>query len=66
MSPAEGCINKEDAEWYQNSVSIAFEQLKHELLQGEQLQTVSEKFTQEIRRCMQHINLQPGVGSAEI
>ena len=65
-SPAEGCINKEDAEWYQNSVSIAFKQLKNELLQGEQLQMVSEKFTLEIHRCMQHINLQPGVGLAEI
>ena len=65
-SPAEGCINKEDAEWYQNSVSIAFEQLKNELLQGEQLQTVSEKFTLEIHRCMQHIYLQPGVGLVEI
>ena len=66
MSPAEGCINKKDAEWYQNSVSIAFEPLKNELLQGEQLQKVSEKFTLEICRCMQHINLQPGVGLVEI
>ena len=52
--------------WYQNSVSIAFNQLKNELLQGEQLQTVSEKFTLEIHRCMPHINLQPGVGLAKI
>ena len=66
MSPVEGCINKEDAEWYQNSVSIAFKQLKNELLQGEQLQTVSGKFTLEIHRCMQHINLHPGVGLVEI
>ena len=65
MSPAEGCINKEDAEWYQNSVSIAFDQMKNELLQDEQLQTVAGKFTLEIW-CMEHINLQPGVGLAEI
>ena len=66
MSPADGCVNKEDAEWYQNSVSIAFNQLKSEMLQGEQLQTVVQKFTPEIRRCMQHIKLQPGVELVEI
>ena len=66
MSPADRCVNKEDAEWYQNSVSIAFNQLKSEMLLGEQLQTVVQKFTIEIRRCMQHIKLQLGVGLAEI
>ena len=65
-SPADGCVNKEDAEWYQNSVSIAFNQLKSEMLQSEQLQTVVQKFTLEICRCMQHIKLQHGVGLAEI
>ena len=39
-SPTDGCVNKEDAEWYQNSVRIASNQLKNEMLQGEQLQTV--------------------------
>ena len=24
MTPADGCVNKEDAEWYRNSVSVAF------------------------------------------
>ena len=66
LSLADGCVNKEDAEWYQNSFSIAFNQLKSEMLQGEQLQMVVQKFTLEIRRCMQHIKLQPGVGLAEI
>ena len=66
LSPADRCVNKEDAEWYQNSVSIAFNQLKSEMLQGEQLQTVVQKFTLEIGRCMQHIKLQPGVGLVEI
>ena len=66
MSPADGCVNKEDAEWYQNSVSIAFNQLKSEMLQGDQLQTVVQKFTLGICRCMQHHKLQLGVGLAEI
>ena len=66
MSPADGCVKKEDAEWYQNSVSIAFNQVKSGLLQGKQLQTLIQKFTLEICRCMQHIKLQPGVGLAEI
>ena len=65
-SPADRCVNKEDAEWYQNSVSIAFNQLKNGMLKGEQLQMVVQKFTLEIRRCIQHIKLQPGVGLAEI
>ena len=66
MTSADGCVNKEDTEWYQNSVSIAFNQLKSGLLQGEQLQMVVQKFTLEIHRCMQHIKLQPGVGLVEI
>ena len=65
-SPVDRCVNKEDAEWYQNSVSTAFNQLKSEMLQGEQLQMVVQKFALEIRRCIQHIKLQPGVGLAEI
>ena len=63
-NPRDGCVKKEDAEWYQNSVSIAFNQLKSGMLQGEQLQTVVQKFT--LRRCMQHIKLQPGVELAEV
>ena len=65
-SPTDGCVNKEDAEWYKNNVSIAFDQLKSGLLQDEQLQMVVQKFTLEICRCMQHIKLQPEVGLAEI
>ena len=58
-SPADGCVNKEDTEWYQNSVSVAFDQLKSGLLQDEQLHTLVQKFTLEIHRCMQYIKLQP-------
>ena len=65
-SPTDGCVNKEDTRWYQNSVSIVFNQLKNGMLQGEQLQTVVLKFTLEIRRCMQHIKLQPAVELAEV
>ena len=65
-SPTDGCVNKEDAGLYQNSVSIAFNQLKSGILQGEQLHTVVQKFTPEMRRCMQHIKLQPGVELAEV
>ena len=66
MSPADRCVNKEDADWYQNNVSIAFNELKSGLLQGKQLQTVVQKFTLEICRCMQHIKIQPSVGLVEI
>ena len=66
MSPTDGCVKKEDAEWYQNSVSISFNKLKNGMLRGEQLQTVVQKFTLEIRRCMQHIKLQPAVELAEV
>ena len=65
-SLTDGCVNKEDAEWYQNSVSISFNQLKNGMLQGEQLQMIVQKFTLEICRCMQHIKLQPGVELAEV
>ena len=50
MSPTDRCMNKEDAEWYQNIVSIAFNQLKNGMLQGEQLQMVFQKFALEIRK----------------
>ena len=66
MSPADGCVNKEDAEWYQNNVSVAFNQLKSGLLQDEQLHTLVQKFTLEICRCMQHIKLQPEIGLVEV
>ena len=52
MSPTDGCVKKEDAEWYQNIVSIAFNRLKNGMLQGEQLQTVVQKFTLELHTCM--------------
>ena len=58
-SQTEGCVNKEDAEWYQKNISDAFDQLKSGLLQDEQLHMLVEKFTLEIRRCMQYIKLQP-------
>ena len=66
MSPADRCVNKEDAEWYQNSVSVAFDQLKSDLLQGEKLHTSVQKFMLEIHRCMQYIKLQPEIGLVEI
>ena len=65
-SKKEGCVNNEDVEWYQGNVSDAFDQLKNGLLQDEQLQMLVEKFMLEIRRCMQHIKLQPEIGLAEI
>ena len=66
MSPTDGCVNKEDAEWYQNNVSMAFDQLKSGLLQDEQLHTLVQKFMLEVCRCMQHIKLQPEIGLAEV
>ena len=36
-SQTEGCVNKDDAEWYQGNISDAFDQLKSSLLQDEQL-----------------------------
>ena len=66
MSQTEGCVNKEDAEWYQENVSDAFDQLKSGLLQDEQLHMLLERFMLEICRCMQHIKLQPEIGLAEI
>ena len=44
MSKAEGCINKEDAEWYQETISNAFDQLKSGLLKDEPLNVLIEKF----------------------
>ena len=32
MSPTDGCVKKEDAEWYQNSFSISFNKLKNWML----------------------------------
>ena len=65
-SQTEGCVNKDDAEWYQENVSDAFDQLKNGLLQDEQLHALVEKFTSEISTSMQHIKLQPKIGLAEI
>ena len=65
ISQTEGCVNKEDVEWYQNDISVAFDQLKSCLLQDEQLLTLVQKFTLEICRCMQHIKLQPEIGLAQ-
>ena len=53
-------------EWYQENVNDAFDQLKNGLLQDEQLHTLVEKFTSEIRRSMQRIKLQPEIELAEI
>ena len=65
-SQTEGCVNKDDVEWYQGNISDAFDQLRSSLLQDEQLHILVEKFTLEIRRCMQHIKLQQEIGLAEI
>ena len=65
-SQTEGCVNKEDAEWYHKNVSDAFNQLKTGFLQDEQLHMLVEKFTLEKCRCMQYIKLQPEIGLAEI
>ena len=59
MSQTEGCINKENAEWYQENINDAFDQLKKDLLQDEQLHALIEKFMFEIHRSTQHIKLQP-------
>ena len=66
MSQTEGRINKDDAEWYQENINDAFDQLKKGLLQDEQLHTLIEKFMSEIHRSMQHIKLQPEIELAEI
>ena len=63
ISQTEGCVNKEDAEWYQKNISVALDQLK---MQDEQLHMLVENFMLEIHRCMQHIKLQPEIGLAEI
>ena len=66
MSKMEGCINKEDAEWYQESISGTFNQFKTDLLKDELLNVLIERFMSEIHRNMQHIKLQPEIGLAEI
>ena len=66
MSQTEGCINKDDAEWYQENINGAFDQLKKGLLQDEQMHALIEKFMSKIRRSMQHIKLQPEIELAEI
>ena len=66
MSQTGGCVNKDDAEWYQGNINDAFDQLKNGLLQGSQLHTLIEKFTTEIRKSMQRIKLQPEIRLAEI
>ena len=66
MSQTEGCVNKDDVEWYQENVNDAFNQLKNGLLQDNQLHTLIEKFTSEICRSIQRIKLQPEIGLAEI
>ena len=52
MIQTEGCINKEDAEWYQENNNDAFDQLKKDLLQDEQLHALIEKFMFEVCRSM--------------
>ena len=66
MSQTEGYINKEDAGWYQENVNDAFDELKKDLLQDEQLHTLIEKFMFEVRRSMQSIKLQPKKELVEI
>ena len=53
MSQTEGCVNKDDAEWYHENVNDAFDQLKNGLLQDKQLHTLVEKFTSEIHATHQ-------------
>ena len=67
-SQAEGCVNKEDAEWYQENINDALEQLMKDLLQDEdeKLYALIEKFMFEVCRSMQHIKLQPGMELVEI
>ena len=66
MSQTEGCVNKDDAECYQENVNDAFTQLKNGLLQDNHLHTLIEKFTSEIHKSMQPIKLQPEIGLAQI
>ena len=68
MSPVEGCVNREDAEWYQGNVDEALEQLMKDLLQDEdkKLHALIEGFTFKVHRSMQRIKLQPGIELAEI
>ena len=67
-SPADRCVNKEDAEWYQGNVNEALDQLMKDLLHDEdkKLYALIERFMFEVRRSMQCIELQPGIELAEI
>ena len=65
-SQTEGCVNKDDAEWYQENINDVFNQLKSGLLQDNQLHVLVKRFTSDIRKSMQHIKLQPEIGLAEI
>ena len=51
-SQTEGCVNKDDVEWYQENVNDAFDQLKNNLLQDNQLYVLVKRFTSEIRKSM--------------
>ena len=67
-SQAEGCVNKEDAKWYQENVNDALDQMMKDLLQNEdkKLHALIEKFMFEVHKSMQCIKLQPGIELAEI
>ena len=65
-SQTEGCINKDDVEWYQENISDVFNQLIRDLLQDTPLHVLVERFMSEIHKSMQHIKLQPEIGLAEI
>ena len=68
ISEAEGCVNKEDADWYQKNVNDVLDQLIKDLLQDEdeKLHTLIEKFVLEVHKSIQHINLQPGIELVEM
>ena len=66
MSQTEGCVNKDDAECYQENFNDTFNQLKNGLLQDNHLHTLIEKFTSEICKSMWPIKLQPEIGLAQI
>ena len=61
-SQTEGCINKDDAEWYQENINDVFNQLERDVLQDNQLYVLVKRFMSEIRKSMQHIKLQPEIG----
>ena len=68
MSQAEGCVNKEDADWYQGNINDALDELMKDLLQNEdeKLHALIEKFMFEVHRSMQRTKLQPGIELVEI